>query len=98
MKESGMAQSAIDYVSLLRICEFARTLHSLNQSGGGDEMIDREFAGACRAIWRYTLDDFTDDDLSPKDHAWVSHAAGSNRFCRPSWLRPQGLRPWRLGE
>jgi len=66
-----MAQSAIDHVSLLRICEFARTLHSLHQSGGGDEMIDREFAAACRAIWRYTLDDFTDDDLSPKDHAWL---------------------------
>jgi hypothetical protein len=71
MEESGMAQSAIDYVSLLRICEFGRTLHSLHQSGGGDEMIDREFAGACRAIWRYTLEDFADDDLSPKDHAWL---------------------------
>jgi hypothetical protein len=23
----------------------------------------------CRAVWGYNLDDFTDDDLSPKDHA-----------------------------
>jgi hypothetical protein len=23
----------------------------------------------CRAVWGYNLDDFTDEDLSPKDHA-----------------------------
>jgi hypothetical protein len=66
-----MTQSAIDYVSLLRICEFARTLHRLHHSGGDDELIEREFNAACRAIWGYTLDDFTDDDLSPRDHAWL---------------------------
>ena len=33
--------------------------------------IDREFAAVCRAIWGFTLDDFTDDDLSPEDHAWL---------------------------
>jgi hypothetical protein len=22
-------------------------------------------------IWGFTLDDFTDDDLSPEDHAWL---------------------------
>jgi hypothetical protein len=25
----------------------------------------------CRAIWGFTLDDFTDDDLSAEDHAWL---------------------------
>ena len=25
----------------------------------------------CRAIWGFTLDDFTDEDLSPEDHAWL---------------------------
>jgi hypothetical protein len=25
----------------------------------------------CRAMWGFTLDDFTDDDLSPEDHAWL---------------------------
>ena len=65
-----MAESVIDYLSLTRICEFTRALHQLHQTGG-DEVIDREFNAVCRAIWGYNLDDFTDDDLSPKDHAWL---------------------------
>jgi hypothetical protein len=64
-----MTQSAIDYVNLTRICEFARALHDRHQSGGNDEEIERAFNAACRGIWGYTLDDFTDDDISPKDHA-----------------------------
>src|SRR5271163_5124397 len=68
-----MAASAIDYVNLTRICEFARTLHSLHQGGEDDELIEREFASACRAIWGYTLDDFTDDDLAPTDHLWLDN-------------------------
>jgi hypothetical protein len=28
-------------------------------------------AASCRAIWGFTLDDFTDDDLSPGDRAWL---------------------------
>ena len=38
---------------------------------GDDEAIESEFNAVCRAIWGYTLDDFTDDDLSPEDHAWL---------------------------
>jgi hypothetical protein len=88
-----MAGSAIDYLNLTRICEFTRALHQLHQTGG-DEVIDREFNAVCRVIWGYGLDDFTDDDLSPNDHAWLARI----RFCCPPWLRPQGLRPRRLGE
>jgi hypothetical protein len=68
--ESQMAESAIDYVNLTRICEFTRALHQFHQIGG-DEVIDREFNAVCRAIWGYSLDDFTDDDLSPNDH-WLA--------------------------
>jgi hypothetical protein len=32
----------------------------------------------CRAIWGFTLDDFTDDDLSAEDHAWLD---GLTREC-----------------
>jgi hypothetical protein len=57
-------------VALPRICEFARRLHQLHRVGD-DEAIDEEFAAVCRAIWGFTLDDFTDDDLSAGDHAWL---------------------------
>jgi hypothetical protein len=66
-----MAESAIDYVNLTRICEFTRALHRLHHGGRNDEVIEREFNAVCRGIWSYTLDDFTDDDLSPNDHAWL---------------------------
>jgi hypothetical protein len=65
-----MARLATVYVAPPRICEFARRLHQLHRLGD-DEAIDREFAAVCRAIWGFTLDDFTDDDLSPEDHAWL---------------------------
>jgi hypothetical protein len=32
--------------------------------------VDRR-PGARRAIWGFTVDDFTDDDLSAEDHAWL---------------------------
>jgi hypothetical protein len=69
-KESQMANHAADYVNLTRICEFARRLHQLHRLGGEDA-IDEEFGAVCRAIWGFTLDDFTDDDLSAEDHGWL---------------------------
>jgi hypothetical protein len=63
-------QPAPDYVNLTRICEFTRRLHQLHRLGGEDA-IDREFSAVRRAIWGFTLDDFTDEDLSAKDHAWL---------------------------
>jgi hypothetical protein len=53
-----MANVTPDYVKLTRICEFARRLHKLHRLGGEDA-IDREFSAVCRAIWGFTLDDFT---------------------------------------
>jgi hypothetical protein len=75
-----MAQSAIDYANLTRICEFAPELHVLHQGGGTDEVIERAFNAACRAIWGYTLDDFTDDDLSREDHAWLDALTHQEAF------------------
>ena len=71
-----MTNLAIEY-SLTRICEFARRLHQL-QRVGDDEAIEREFNAVCRVIWGYTLDDFTDDDLSVEDHLWLD---GLTREC-----------------
>jgi hypothetical protein len=65
-----VANLAIDYFDLTRICELARRLHQLHRLGD-DDAIDREFSAVCRTIWGFTLDDFTDDDLSPGDHAWL---------------------------
>ena len=75
-----MAESAIDHVNLTRICEFARTHDVLHQGDGDDEVIDRQFNAACRAIWGFTLDDFTDDDLSPTDHAWLDNLTQQEAF------------------
>ena len=69
-----MAKLATDYAVLTRICEFARRLHQFHRLGG-DDAIDREFSSVCRAIWGFTLDDFTDDDLSAEDHAWLDQSA-----------------------
>ena len=38
--------------------EFARRLHQLHRLGD-DAAIDSEFSAVCRALWGYTLDDFT---------------------------------------
>jgi hypothetical protein len=65
-----MARLATDSVALPRICEFARRLHQFHRLGD-DEAIDQEFSAVCRAIWGFTLDDFTDDDLSREDHSWL---------------------------
>jgi hypothetical protein len=58
-----MANLATDDVNLTRIFEFTRRLHQLHRLGGEDA-IDHEFSAVCRAIWGFTLDDFTDEDLS----------------------------------
>jgi hypothetical protein len=69
-QEVHVAKIETDYANLTRICEFARRLHQLHRLGGEDA-IDLEFGAVCRAIWGFTLDDFTDDDLSADDHAWL---------------------------
>jgi hypothetical protein len=81
-----MAKPAIAYVALPRICEFARRLHQLHQLAD-DDAIDREFSAVCRAIWGFTLDDFTDDDLSPEDHVWLDQLA---QECAVEFAEEQG--------
>ena len=81
-----MTNLAIDYSNLTRICEFTRRLHQL-QRVGDDEAIDSEFSAVCRAICGYTLDDFTDDDLSPEDQVWLD---GLSRECAFDFAAQQG--------
>jgi hypothetical protein len=84
--ESQMADHASDYINLTRICEFTRRLHKLHRLGGEDA-IDYEFSAVCRAIWGYTLDDFTDEDLSAEDHAWLDDLT---RECAIDFAAEQG--------
>jgi hypothetical protein len=41
----------------------------------------------CRAIWGFTLDDFTDEDLSAEDHAWLDELT---RECAVDFAAEQG--------
>jgi hypothetical protein len=63
-----------------------RRLHQLHQLGD-DDAIDQEFGAVCRAIWGFTLDDFTDDDLSPEDHAWLDQLT---KECAVEFAEEQG--------
>ncbi len=76
-----MSGPAIDYVHVTRLCEYTRELHRLHREGAPDEAIDREFNAVCRAIWGYTLDDFDDDCLAMRDHAWLDSLTRA-RACR----------------
>jgi hypothetical protein len=74
-----MADSAIDYVQRnphLRVYPRPPSV----PPNRGDEVIDREFNAVCRAIWGYGLEDFTDDDLSPEDHAWFDSLTQERAF------------------
>jgi hypothetical protein len=61
-------------------------LHRLHRLGD-DDAIDREFSAVCRAIWSFTLDDFTDDDLSAQDHAWLDQLT---KACAIDFAAKQG--------
>ena len=76
-----MAKLATDYAVLIRVCEFALRLHQLHRLGGD------EFSSVCRAIWGFTLDDFTDDDLSAEDHAWLGQLT---QECAVAFAAEQG--------
>jgi hypothetical protein len=55
---------------LIQIASYTADLQGLRDCGD-DDRIDRAFNAACRQIWGYTLDDFDDESLSAKDHAWL---------------------------
>src|SRR6266852_4937103 len=65
-----MPENSIPYKELVRIAEYARDLPKVRESGD-DALIDRAFNAVCKEIWGYTLDDFDDESLSAKDHAWL---------------------------
>jgi hypothetical protein len=60
-----------DLVCLKHISLYCTELKRLHLEDGSDEEIDREFNRVCQTIWGYTLDDFDDDDLTARDHAWL---------------------------
>jgi len=63
----------------LRLSDYTGELARLGQCND-DDRIDRAFSAVCRRIWGYTLDDFDDESLSPKDHAFLD---------RLTWKRAQ---------
>jgi hypothetical protein len=65
-----MSENPIEYRELVRIAEYTREIAGVRESGD-DDLIDRAFSAACKQIWGYTLDDFDDESLSAKDHAFL---------------------------
>jgi hypothetical protein len=65
-----MTENAETYAELNRIADYTAELQAVRRCGD-DERIDRAFMAACKRIWGFTLEDFDDDSLSPKDHAFL---------------------------
>lgn len=70
-----MSTIAFDQVALTRIADFARSLSRLHQAARryavDDDQFDREFNAVCQSIWRYTIDDVSDDLFSAEDHLFL---------------------------
>jgi hypothetical protein len=65
-----MRVESVDCKNIVRLSDHIGELERLRECGD-DDRIDRAFNAACRRIWGYTLDDFDDESLSPKDHAFL---------------------------
>ena len=70
-----MSTIAFDQFALTRIADFARSLSRLHQAARrravDDDQFDREFNAVCQSIWRYTIDDISDDLFAPEDHLFL---------------------------
>jgi hypothetical protein len=55
---------------IVRLSDYTGELALLAQCND-DDRIDWAFSAVCKQIWGYTLDDFDDESLSPKDHAFL---------------------------
>ena len=55
---------------LLRIADYAGELKACRNCGD-DERIDRAFRAVCLEIWGYTVEDFDDESLNARDHAYL---------------------------
>ncbi len=74
-----MRVTSAGHPEIIRLSEYTAELKRLGQCND-DDRIDRAFSAVCKRIWGYTLDDFDDESLSPKDHAFLD---------RLSWKRAQ---------
>jgi len=65
-----MRADSVSCREILRLSDHTAELAQLGQCND-DDRIDRAFSAVCRRIWGYTLDDFDDESLSSKDHAFL---------------------------
>lgn len=65
-----MRAESVDYPDAVRLSDHTVELDRLRRCGD-DDRIDRAFNAVCKRIWGYTLDDFDDESLSSKDHAFL---------------------------
>ena len=65
-----MRADSVSCREVLRLSDYTGELAQLGQCND-DDRIDRAFSAVCRRIWGYTLDDFDDESLSAKDHAFL---------------------------
>ncbi len=76
-----MRVNSVSYQGILRLSDYTDELKRLGQCNE-DDRIDRAFSAVCKRIWGYTLDDFDDESLSPKDHTFLD---------RLTWKRAQNF-------
>jgi hypothetical protein len=65
-----MRANSVDCQDILRLFEHTGELAQLRHCDD-DDRIDLAFNAVCKRIWGYTLDDFDDESLSAKDHAFL---------------------------
>jgi hypothetical protein len=65
-----MRAKSVDYTDAVRLADHTGELDALRRCGD-DDRIDRAFNAVCKKIWGYTLDDFDDESLTAKDHAFL---------------------------
>jgi hypothetical protein len=65
-----MNVNSVSYDEILRLADYTGELERLRDCDD-DDRIDRAFSAVCKHIWGYTLDDFDDESLAAKDHAFL---------------------------
>lgn len=67
-----MSVDSVSYDEILKLADYTGELERLRDCDD-DDRIDRAFNAVCKHIWGYTLDDFDDESLGLKDHAFLDH-------------------------
>src|SRR5262249_44825882 len=65
-----MRAESVGSEDIVRLSDYTGELARLRQCDD-DDRIDRAFNEVCRRIWGYVLDDFDDESLDAKDHAFL---------------------------